>query len=102
MDTPTYQVPFIAIRDNILVLMDTPPQQTSSGIVIPTVARDTPIFGTIVSAGADVSNTDKDGIALFVQDRVYLPPTKGAEFDRDGKTYVWCKKRDILAMVLDE
>jgi chaperonin GroES len=76
-------------------------ETTKSGIVIPDTAKEKPMRGTILAAGAGRRDDDGDRIPLDVQvgDQVLFAKYAGTEFKLDDEELLILKETDLLAVV---
>jgi chaperonin GroES len=76
-------------------------EMTKSGIVIPDTAKEKPMRGTIVAAGAGRRDDDGERIPLDVSvgDQVMFAKYAGTEFKLDDEDLLILAEKDILAIV---
>jgi chaperonin GroES len=76
-------------------------EMTKSGIVLPDTAKEKPMRGTILAAGAGRRDDDGDRIPLDVQvgDQVLFAKYAGTEFKLDDDELLILSEKDILAVV---
>jgi len=76
------------LNDFVAVELD-PRQEDKGGILIPEANRKAAVWGTVHAVGEKTKNLD-------VCDRVYVPPTSGTHFIRDGREIVILREGQIL------
>src|ERR671910_790033 len=76
-------------------------ETTKSGIVLPDTAKEKPMRGTIVAAGAGRRDDDGDRIPLDVGvgDQVLFAKYAGTEFKLEDDDLLILSEKDILAVI---
>jgi chaperonin GroES len=76
-------------------------EMTKSGIVLPDTAKEKPMRGTVVAAGAGRRDDDGDRIPMDVAvgDQVLFAKYGGTEFKHDDEEFLILSEKDILAVV---
>jgi chaperonin GroES len=89
------------LHDRILVKRLEEETKTSGGLFIPDAAKEKPIYGKVVAAGA--GKRDKDGkiVALDVKagDKVLFSKYGGTEVKIDGEEHLIMREDDLLAVI---
>jgi chaperonin GroES len=89
------------LHDRILVKRLEEESKTSGGLFIPDTAKEKPIQGKVVAAGA--GKRDKDGklVALDVKagDKVLFSKYSGTEVKIDGEEHLIMREDDLLAVI---
>eukprot|EP00877_Chromochloris_zofingiensis_P013519 jgi/Chrzof1/8420/Cz03g10020.t1_CPN10 len=79
------------VGDRVLVKVDQEEKQTTGGVLLPTVARNKPTAGAIVSIGQ--ADTVKVG------ERVVYSKYAGTEIAMEGQEHVLLKEEDVIGVV---
>src|SRR5215216_3118983 len=76
-------------------------EMTKSGIVLPDTAKEKPMRGTVVAAGAGRRDDDGDRIPMDVAvgDQILFAKYGGTEFKLDDEELLIIVEKDILAIV---
>jgi chaperonin GroES len=82
------------LGSRVLVRVLEEPTVTSSGIVLPDTAKETPQRGEVVAIG-----DDEDLIKVVPGDLVLYPKYTGAEVTVDGDEHLIIEATDLLAVV---
>src|SRR5215469_13137764 len=92
---------FRPLHDRVLVRRVEQDEKTAGGIIIPDTAKEKPMEGEVVSAGAGVRGDDGKLHALDVKagDRILFGKWSGTEVKIDGEELVIVKESDILGIV---
>ncbi len=89
------------LHDRILVKRLEEDSKTAGGLFIPDTAKEKPIRGKVVAAGA--GKRDKDGklVALDVKagDKVLFAKYSGSEVKIDGEEHLIMREDDLLAII---
>ncbi|MBE7451142.1 MAG: co-chaperone GroES [Kofleriaceae bacterium] len=89
------------LHDRILVKRLDEESKTAGGLFIPDTAKEKPIQGKVVAAGA--GKRDKDGklVALDVKagDKVLFSKYSGTEVKIDGEEHLIMREDDLLAVI---
>lgn len=76
-------------KDKLIVVRDTPEQETASGLVIPTQAQQRPATGIVKAQGPEVTSS-------LVGARVAFNAFAGTEINYQGTDYLILREVDIL------
>ncbi len=89
------------LADRVLIQPAEAETKTQSGLYIPDNAKEKPMQGTVVAAGAGRKNDKGETVALEVKvgDKVLYGKYSGTEVAVDGTTYLIVKESDILAIL---
>ena len=89
------------LHDRIIVKRLEEEGKTSGGLFIPDTAKEKPIQGKVIAAGA--GKRDKDGklVALDVKagDKVLFSKYSGTEVKIDGEEHLIMREDDLLAVI---
>ena len=89
------------LHDRILVKRLQEQEKTAGGLFIPDTAKEKPIQGKVIAAGA--GKRDKDGklVALDVKagDKVLFSKYSGTEVKIDGEEHLIMREDDLLAVL---
>ena len=89
------------LHDRILVKRLEEDSKTAGGLFIPDTAKEKPIRGKVVAAGA--GKRDKDGklVAIDVKagDKVLFAKYSGSEVKIDGEEHLIMREDDLLAII---
>ena len=94
---------FRPLHDRVLVRRLDEEETTSGGIIIPDTAKEKPMEGEIVAAGAGAKNDKGEVSPLDVKagDRVLFGKWSGTEVKIDGEELIIMKESDILGIIED-
>ena len=94
---------FRPLHDRVLVRRLDEEETTSGGIIIPDTAKEKPMEGEIVAAGAGAKNDKGEVSPLDVKagDTVMIGKYAGNEVSVDGTEYLILTEDDILGVVED-
>lgn len=89
------------LADRVLIQPAEAETKTQSGLYIPDNAKEKPMQGTVVAAGAGRKNDKGETVALEVKvgDKVLYGKYSGTEVAVDGTSYLIVKESDILAIL---
>jgi len=91
------------LRDRILVQPKPVEEVSQGGIIIPDIAKDSPVEGTVLAVGSGILSRDGEQIPLNVSvgDNVLYKKTGSSitEIEQDGEKYLIMSEFDILAVV---
>jgi chaperonin GroES len=92
---------FRPLHDRVLVRRVEQDEKTAGGIIIPDTAKEKPMEGEVVSAGAGVRGDDGKIHALDVKagDRILFGKWSGTEVKLDGEELIIMKESDILGVL---
>ncbi len=89
------------LHDRIIVKRLDEESKTAGGLFIPDTAKEKPIQGKVIAAGA--GKRDKDGkvVALDVKagDKVLFSKYSGTEVKIDGEEHLIMREDDLLAVI---
>ncbi|MEN9399328.1 MAG: hypothetical protein RL632_429 [Bacteroidota bacterium] len=88
-------IQFKPLADRVLVEPAPAEQKTASGIIIPDTAKEKPLRGTIVAAGAGKKD---EPMTVKVGDSVLFGQYSGTEIKIDGTTYLIMRESDIYGI----
>ncbi len=94
---------FRPLHDRVLVRRLDEEETTSGGIIIPDTAKEKPMEGEIVAAGAGAKNDKGEVSPLDVKagDRILFGKWSGTEVKIDGEELIIMKESDILGIIED-
>lgn len=87
---------FKPLADRVLIEPSPAEQVTASGIIIPDTAKEKPLKGTVIAAGA--GKTDEP-MTVKVGDTVMYGQYSGTEIKIDGTTYLIMRESDIYGII---
>ena len=89
------------LHDRVIVQRLEEEEKTKGGIIIPDTAKEKPIEGKVIAAGAGKIKKDGTKVPLEVKkgDRVLYAKYGGTEVKIDGEEYLMMKEDDILAII---
>jgi chaperonin GroES len=89
------------LHDRVLVKRVEAEDKTSGGLIIPDAAKEKPIQGEVVAAGAGKRDKDGNVHALDVKagDRILFSKYSGTEVKIEGEEHLIMREDDILAVV---
>jgi len=89
------------LHDRVLVKRIDAESKTAGGLIIPDTAKEKPIQGEVVAAGA--GKRDKDGnvhtLDVKAGDRILFSKYSGTDVKIDGEEHLIMREDDILAIV---
>jgi chaperonin GroES len=88
-------IQFKPLADRVLVEPAPAEQKTASGIIIPDTAKEKPLRGTIIAAGAGKKD---EPMTVKVGDSVLFGQYSGTEIKIDGTTYLIMRESDIYGI----
>lgn len=91
-------VKFVPLHDRILVRRVEEQDTTSTGIIIPDVAKDKPQEGEVLAIGKGKINDDGKVLPLDVKagDRILFGKFSGTEIIFDGEEYLIMREQEVL------
>ncbi len=94
---------FRPLHDRVLVRRLDEEETTAGGIIIPDTAKEKPMEGEIVAAGAGAKNDKGEVSPLDVKagDRILFGKWSGTEVKMDGEELLIMKESDILGIIED-
>jgi chaperonin GroES len=92
---------FRPLHDRVVVRRITAEEKTAGGIIIPDTAREKPMEGEVIAAGAGARNEQGQIVPLDVKagDRVLFGKWSGTEVKLDGEELLIMKESDIMGIV---
>jgi chaperonin GroES len=89
------------LADRVMVKPLEAEEKTKGGIILPDIAKEKPIEGTVVAVGPGKVTDDGKTIALVVKtgDKVLYGKYSGTEVTVDGVDYLIMRESDIFAIV---
>lgn len=91
------------LRDKILVQPKPVEEVSKGGIIIPDIAKDSPVEGKVLAVGSGILSRDGEHIPLNVSvgDNVLYKKTGSSitEIEQNGEKYLIMSEFDILAVV---
>jgi chaperonin GroES len=94
-------VRFVPLHDRILVRRVGEQETTSTGIIIPDVAKDKPQEGEVLAVGKGKINEDGKVLPLDVKagDRILFGKYSGTDIVFDGEEYLIMREDEVLGIV---
>ncbi|TNE53772.1 MAG: co-chaperone GroES [Bacteroidetes bacterium] len=86
------------LADRVLIEPAPAEQKTASGIIIPDSAKEKPLRGKVIAAGAGKAD---EPMTVKVGDHVIYGQYSGTEIKLDGNTYLIMKESDIYGIIQD-
>ncbi|MCY4190998.1 MAG: co-chaperone GroES [Rhodospirillaceae bacterium] len=92
---------FRPLHDRVLVRRLDEEETTAGGIIIPDTAKEKPMEGEIIAAGAGAKNDKGEISPLDVKagDRILFGKWSGTEVKIDGEDLLIMKESDILGII---
>ena len=92
---------FRPLHDRVLVKRIEQEEKTAGGIIIPDTAKEKPMEGEVLSAGAGARGEDGKLHPLDVKagDRVLFGKWSGTEVKIDGQELIIMKESDIMGII---
>lgn len=87
---------FKPLADRVLIEPAPAEQKTASGIIIPDSAKEKPLKGKIIAAGAGKPD---EPMTVKVGDEVLFGQYSGTEIKLDGTTYMIMREADIYGIL---
>ena len=89
------------LHDRLIVKRVEEEEKTKGGIIIPDTAKEKPIEGKVIAAGAGRINKDGKKMPMEVKtgDRILFAKYGGTEVKMDGEEYLMMKEEDVLAVI---
>jgi chaperonin GroES len=99
--TGAFRMKFRPLHDRVVVRRLNAEEKTSGGIIIPDTAKEKPMEGEVVAAGAGARNEQGQIVALDVKagDRVLFGKWSGTEVKIDGEELLIMKESDIMGII---
>ncbi len=84
------------VHDRVLIKPNSPETTTKSGIIIPDIAQDKPVTGTVVRVGPG-----KPGIPMVVKenDEIMYQKNSGIPVNLNGEGYLILKEEEIIGIM---
>ncbi|MSO65453.1 MAG: co-chaperone GroES [Alphaproteobacteria bacterium] len=92
---------FRPLHDRLLVRRIESEERTAGGIIIPDTAKEKPMEGEVLAAGAGTRTDEGRLIPMGVKsgDRVLFGKWSGTEVKMDGEELIILKESDVLGIV---
>ena len=92
---------FRPLHDRVLVRRLEQDEKTAGGIIIPDTAKEKPMEGEVVAAGAGARGEDGKIHPLDVKagDRILFGKWSGSEVKIDGQELIIMKESDVLGII---
>src|SRR3954454_18501998 len=92
---------FRPLHDRVLIRRVEAEEKSAGGIIIPDTAKEKPMEGEVVAAGAGARGEDGKIQALDVKvgDRVLFGKWSGTEVRLDGEDLIIMKESDIMGII---
>ncbi len=92
---------FRPLHDRVVVRRITAEEKTAGGIIIPDTAKEKPMEGEVIAAGAGARNEQGQIVALDVKegDRILFGKWSGTEVKLDGEELLIMKESDIMGII---
>ena len=87
------------LGDRVVIKKVEAEENTKSGIVLPSSAKEQPQMAEVIAIAADILNDEKKKDQIKVNDKVIFSQYAGTEVKIDGEEYTILKLNDILAVV---
>ena len=89
------------LADRVIVKPSEAEETTKGGIILPDIAKEKPIEGTIVAVGPGRTSDDGKVIKLEVKagDKVLYGKYSGTEVKVEGQDYLIMRESDIFAVI---
>ena len=89
------------LHDRLIVKRLEEEGKTKGGIIIPDTAKEKPIEGKVIAAGAGRINKEGKKMPMEVKtgDRILFAKYGGTEVKMDGEEYLMMKEEDVLAVI---
>jgi chaperonin GroES len=92
---------FRPLHDRVVIRRLNAEEKTAGGIIIPDTAKEKPMEGEVIAAGAGARNEQGELMALDVKagDRVLFGKWSGTEVKLDGEELMIMKESDIMGII---
>ncbi|MHB1303047.1 MAG: co-chaperone GroES [Acidiphilium sp.] len=92
---------FRPLHDRVVVRRLNAEEKTAGGIIIPDTAKEKPMEGEVIAAGAGARNEAGQIVALDVKagDRILFGKWSGTEVKIDGEELLIMKESDIMGII---
>jgi chaperonin GroES len=92
---------FRPLHDRVVVRRLNAEEKTAGGIIIPDSAKEKPMEGEVIAAGAGARNEQGQIVALDVKagDRILFGKWSGTEVKIDGEELLIMKESDIMGII---
>lgn len=89
------------LADRVIVKPNPAEETTKGGLILPDTAKEKPIEGTIIAAGAGRITEDGKNVPMNVKagDKVLYGKYSGTEIKIDGEEYLIMRESDIYGIV---
>lgn len=85
------------LADRVVIKPTAAEEVTVAGIIIPDSAKEKPLKGEVIAAGA---GTKDEEMVLKVGDQVLYGKYAGTEIELEGEKYLIMRQSDVLAVML--
>ncbi len=85
------------LADRVVIKPTAAEEVTVAGIIIPDSAKEKPLKGEVVAAGAGSKDEE---MVLKVGDQVLYGKYAGTEIELEGEKYLIMRQSDVLAVIL--
>lgn len=89
------------IGDKLVIEMVAVEEKTSSGIVLPTSAKEAPSVAKVLAIGDEILNDEEKKDLVKIGDKIIFSKYAGTEVKLDKREYIIVKIADVLAVVED-
>jgi len=89
------------LHDRLIVKRLEEEEKTKGGIIIPDTAKEKPIEGKVIAAGAGKVKKDGERIPMEVKkgDRILFAKYAGTEVKIEGEEHLMMREDDVLAII---
>ena len=84
------------LADRVLIKPAPAEEKTVGGIIIPDMAKEKPLQGSVIAAG---NGTKDEEMVLKAGDTVLYGKYSGTEVELDGEKYLIMRQSDVLAVL---
>lgn len=84
------------LADRVLIKPAPAEEKTVGGIIIPDMAKEKPLQGSVIAAG---NGTKDEEMVLKAGDTVLYGKYSGTEVELDGEKYLIMRQSDVLAIL---
>lgn len=87
------------IGDKLVIEMVEVEEKTSSGIVLPTSAKEAPSVAKVLAIGDEILNDNDKKDLIKIGDKIIFSKYAGTEVKLNKREYIVVKMADVLAVV---
>ncbi len=89
------------LADRVIVKPSEAEEKTKGGIILPDIAKEKPIEGTVIAAGPGRTTEDGKTVKMEVKvgDKVLYGKYSGTEVTVEGEEYLIMRESDIFAII---